>query len=481
MQDALAVAVGLPVGDVKINKTPAGSTGIAGEFRAALGQITGFADESDPQPHDGKRAYATDETGAELAEIPFSGDASFAGPGSFTTHSRDHVAVSANPDEVPTRPAPKEIAEKPDPSSVSFDMTDEAAAVVFQNSLTTNLYQVRWAKGDRSAAAQIMPTTVAKTQVALPAGPSLPGMANPVVQNGNSPDTVPTGSAAVATSAAQLSNVSQNATGAPSAKPTLAPVVMQAKPSKVTTSTDLRSESPEPQTTGRVSAERAPMIGAHEQPQSVREIEPPKAREPKNEAAFRPAIDDAPDMKLDVVDGQARPTGENSAQPLSQTSRSLVAAVRENSGWSSFLASPSVQQSHIVRSDSTVLKTLKIQLTPVELGKVELNLRMLDGQMKIEVTVENEHAYRVLAQDKEAILSTVNGLGYKVDSLVVSNPQSESTLQNQSTNHPATDRSDSGASGQSRQRSDRDDEKILAQSASETDTDPDTGSDYDYI
>lgn len=112
-----------------------------------------------------------------------------------------------------------------------------------------------------------------------------------------------------------------------------------------------------------------------------------------------------------------------STDHLSQASRLLLDVVRNETSWSNLASNPTLRTFEVARSDGTVLQTLKIQLTPMELGKVELKMKMQGGGMQIEVRVETDQVLQMLSADQSAILATIRGLGYKVDSVFLVNPQ----------------------------------------------------------
>ena len=108
---------------------------------------------------------------------------------------------------------------------------------------------------------------------------------------------------------------------------------------------------------------------------------------------------------------------------LSPPGKTLIDAVRENSNWTRTLSSSAVTQTNISKPDGTVLQTLKVQLNPMDLGKIDLSLRLVQGKMQIDVRTETMDAYRSLSVDQAGLADTLRGLGLKVDSMTVSGPQ----------------------------------------------------------
>ncbi len=67
-----------------------------------------------------------------------------------------------------------------------------------------------------------------------------------------------------------------------------------------------------------------------------------------------------------------------------------------------------------------VVHTLKIQMTPVELGSVTANLRLKGDELTVHLTVENHAALRQLNDDQSDILKALRAQGLTVDHIHVS-------------------------------------------------------------
>lgn len=67
-----------------------------------------------------------------------------------------------------------------------------------------------------------------------------------------------------------------------------------------------------------------------------------------------------------------------------------------------------------------VVHTLKIQMTPVELGSVTANLRLRGDELTVHLTVENHAALRQLNDDQSDILKALRAQGLTVDHVHVS-------------------------------------------------------------
>lgn len=67
-----------------------------------------------------------------------------------------------------------------------------------------------------------------------------------------------------------------------------------------------------------------------------------------------------------------------------------------------------------------VVNTLKIQMSPIELGLVTANLRLIGETLSVHLTVENHAALRKLNEDQSDIIKALQSQGFAVDSVQVS-------------------------------------------------------------
>lgn len=79
------------------------------------------------------------------------------------------------------------------------------------------------------------------------------------------------------------------------------------------------------------------------------------------------------------------------------------------------------QPSLIVLDDATskVVNTLKLQLTPVELGSVVATLRLSGEALSVDLRVETGAAFRQLSDDQSAIIKTLQAQGFEIDQINV--------------------------------------------------------------
>lgn len=148
---------------------------------------------------------------------------------------------------------------------------------------------------------------------------------------------------------------------------------------------------------------------------------------------------------VDTVQPVLQPVSASQASQLSPPAKSILTAIQENSNWSKQLSSPVLQTVTQVQNSGAVLQSLQVQLHPVELGSVNLKLRLVQGQMQVEVAVENDAAYKALVADQDGLMNTVRAMGFKVESLSISNGNGQSSLMGQDKSE--NDGAESGSSG----------------------------------
>lgn len=148
---------------------------------------------------------------------------------------------------------------------------------------------------------------------------------------------------------------------------------------------------------------------------------------------------------VDTVQPALQPVSASQAGQLSPPAKSILTAIQENSNWSKQLSSPVLQTMTQVQNSGAVLQSLQVQLHPVELGSVNMKLRLVQGQMQVEVAVENDAAYKALVADQDGLMNTVRAMGFKVESLSISNSNGQSSLMGQDKSE--NDGAESGNSG----------------------------------
>ncbi|MBO6718583.1 MAG: flagellar hook-length control protein FliK [Rhizobiaceae bacterium] len=94
---------------------------------------------------------------------------------------------------------------------------------------------------------------------------------------------------------------------------------------------------------------------------------------------------------------------------------------------------------------SSPITTLRIQLQPAELGMVTARISGTEGQLSIEITVDNAEARQRLSTDSDSLVTALRGVGIEVDRVTVQQSQAGT-----GTNSNGSGRGDFTQSGESR-------------------------------
>lgn len=124
----------------------------------------------------------------------------------------------------------------------------------------------------------------------------------------------------------------------------------------------------------------------------------------------------AAEQKVSVVSLQVAPAPAVPVQAagLSQTAAGLVGALVSEGALPTYM-SEAAAAGFAAAADARPVTTLRIQLHPVDLGTVTVKLSGSGEELAIEVQVETSEARHRLAQDSEAIMRSLRGLGYEID------------------------------------------------------------------
>lgn len=144
---------------------------------------------------------------------------------------------------------------------------------------------------------------------------------------------------------------------------------------------------------------------------------------PPREPVEREAKDDGGNHGLsDFRSGEtSRPTpngvtavSAQSAQaaPPATPAAAIIATVRAEGSWAAYFRDTQP-------GASAQLKSLKIQLNPVELGAVTAHLRIEDDTVTVELSAETADAQRQLTTDADTIAKSLRALGLDVDRVTV--------------------------------------------------------------
>lgn len=125
--------------------------------------------------------------------------------------------------------------------------------------------------------------------------------------------------------------------------------------------------------------------------------------------------------------------------PVQQIGDGIVAALKELPGNPSRGLSP-----FSVKSEGPVLKTLEIQLQPIELGVVKVSLKMVGDQVEVTLKASNPQTVELLRQDRHLLDQMLRATGHKADAIIVQAADDRPASQIQ-----AASTSQNNASGQS--------------------------------
>lgn len=107
--------------------------------------------------------------------------------------------------------------------------------------------------------------------------------------------------------------------------------------------------------------------------------------------------------------------------PVSTTNAaSITAAMVGDSEWISAMSPGSeLANAATQSSQGKVVNTLKIQMSPIELGSVTATLKLTGEELSVQLTVENHAALQKLTKDQDEILKALRAQGLTVDQVQV--------------------------------------------------------------
>ncbi len=120
--------------------------------------------------------------------------------------------------------------------------------------------------------------------------------------------------------------------------------------------------------------------------------------------------------------------------PIQQIGERLILSLGEQSGMGT-----SGPVGIPARTEGPVLKTLEIQLTPVELGTVKVSMRLVGENVEVTVRASNPQTAEMLKQDRQMLDQMLRSTGYKPDAI---------TVQSMADDRPVTSSSAGQHSGQ---------------------------------
>lgn len=115
----------------------------------------------------------------------------------------------------------------------------------------------------------------------------------------------------------------------------------------------------------------------------------------------------------------------------------LTAAMSQDQEWAAAMQ-PSAALSNAAAQSSTgnVVNTLKLQMTPVDLGSVTATLRLVGEQLSVHLTVETRAAHSQLMSDSSGILEALRSQGFSVDQVTVTITPASQSDNSQQANDP---------------------------------------------
>jgi len=143
---------------------------------------------------------------------------------------------------------------------------------------------------------------------------------------------------------------------------------------------------------------------------------------------------------------------------VGENASNLLSAASSNREWTAAMQ-PSSALTDPTRTSGTgsVVNTLKLQLTPDNLGTVTAHMRLVGDQLSIHLTVHSSMAYRELSDDSKPMLDALRAQGFNVDQVTVSMaPSTDSS-------NSSADQQQGGSGAQTQQQLARDGEAARQQ------------------
>ncbi|MCF1476206.1 flagellar hook-length control protein FliK [Agrobacterium vitis] len=139
----------------------------------------------------------------------------------------------------------------------------------------------------------------------------------------------------------------------------------------------------------------------------------------------------------------------------------IAASMAGDSSWAQAMhthASDKLGTSEQISTDRT-MNTLKLKMTPENLGSVTATLKLTNGELTVSLVVENSAAYRKLNEDQNGLVAALKSHGFSVDNVQISiastekpNNDNQTNSQSQSSNQQSMQQG-GGSSSQGGNRS----------------------------
>lgn len=109
-----------------------------------------------------------------------------------------------------------------------------------------------------------------------------------------------------------------------------------------------------------------------------------------------------------------------SGESLSANTQALVSGMKGDSDWAAAMKAASAANATVSEQrTATPVNTLKIQMTPENLGNVTATLRLHGDQLTVHLSVESADAFKQLSHDKDGLVQSLKSQGFTVDQVSV--------------------------------------------------------------
>lgn len=147
----------------------------------------------------------------------------------------------------------------------------------------------------------------------------------------------------------------------------------------------------------------------------------------------------------------------------STNAANVTASIASDPDWSTAMAAKS-SGAPLVTSTGQVVHTLKIQMSPVELGHVTAAMKLVGDELSVHLTAHTLKGYAELQKDSSAIMDALKSQGFSVDQVTVSLSSTSDRQDNTNSNRQPNDLNQQGAQqGGQRGNDDRSQEQFYRQ------------------
>ncbi|MDR6104203.1 chemotaxis protein MotD [Agrobacterium larrymoorei] len=141
----------------------------------------------------------------------------------------------------------------------------------------------------------------------------------------------------------------------------------------------------------------------------------------------------------------------------------VTASMASDPDWATAMAAKA-SGAPLVTTTGQVVHTLKIQMSPVELGHVTAAMKLVGDELSVHLTAHTLKGYAELQKDSSAILDALKSQGFSVDQVTVSLSSASDRQDNTSNNRQPNDLNQQGAQqGGQRGNEDRSQEQFYRQ------------------